>query len=457
MSAILTFLGAAGTVTGSKTLLEHDRRRALVDCGLYQGERQWRRLNWERFPVAASSLEDVVITHTHLDHCGYLPALVRQGFAGPVWCSSGSAALVPIVLRDSAHLLEAEAEYARMSGYSRHDPPLPLYTAADAERAISALTVTGYNSPTTLDSGGELTLVRAGHVLGSSSALLEVGDTSVLFSGDLGRPHHPLLRARPRPPAARHVVLEATYGDRTHPAGDPDHHEMAACIRRTVERGGSVLIPAFAVDRTELVLEALGRLRSHGLIPDVPIHVDSPMALKVLEVYRSSAAAGELVEDIETTLDSLPHWKVAWTADESRALNRPRTPSIIVSASGMADGGRVVHHLSSMLPNPRHTVLLTGYQATGTRGRALAEGAREVKISGMYVPVRAEVALDGGFSVHADADELLDWLHELPDEPQSVFINHAEPQAAEALAERVRTETAAIAVVPRLGERVRID
>lgn len=457
MSAILTFLGAAGTVTGSKTLVEHDRRRALVDCGLYQGERQWRRLNWERLPVPASSIEDAVITHTHLDHCGYLPALVRQGFAGPAWCSSGSAALVPIVLRDSAHLLEAEAEYARTSGYSRHDPPLPLYTAGDAERAIAMLRARPYDSPTPLDFGGELTLVRAGHVLGSSSALLKVGDTSVLFSGDLGRPHHPLLRPRPRPPAARHVVLEATYGDRTHPDADPEHHEMAACIRRTIERGGSVLIPAFAVDRTELVLEALGRLRSHGLIPDVPIHVDSPMALKVLEVYRSSAAAGELVEDIESTLDSLPHWQVARTADESQALNRPHTPCIIVSASGMASGGRVVHHLSSMLPDPRHTVLLTGYQAAGTRGRALAEGARAVKISGLYIPVRAEVALDEGFSVHADADELLAWLHELPDEPESVFINHAEPRAAQALAERVRSETAAIAVVPRLGERVRIE
>ncbi|GGB76878.1 beta-Casp domain-containing protein [Knoellia flava TL1] len=457
MSAVLTFLGAAGTVTGSKTLVEHDRRRALVDCGLYQGERQWRRLNWEPFRVPASSIEDVVLTHTHLDHCGYLPALVRQGFAGPAWCSRASAALVPIVLRDSAHLLENEAEWARTSGYSRHDPPLPLYTANDAERAIESLEVTAYDRPTALRSGGELTLVRAGHVLGSASALLEVGGTSVLFSGDLGRPHHPLLRPRAAPPAARHVVVEATYGDRTHPGDDPDHHEMAATIRRTVERGGSVLVPAFAVDRTELVLEALGRLRSEGLIPDVPIHLDSPMALKVLEVYRSSVAEGELAEDIETTLRALPRWQLALTADESRALNRPRSPSIIVSASGMANGGRVVHHLAGMLPDPRHTVLLTGYQAVGTRGRALADGAHEVKIAGSYVPVRAEIAHDEGFSVHADADELLGWLHELPRPPESVFVTHGEPSSAQALAERIRSELDAAVIVPRLGERVRVD
>ncbi|HET8600556.1 MAG TPA: MBL fold metallo-hydrolase [Segeticoccus sp.] len=456
MSVILTFMGAAGTVTGSKTLVEHDRRRALIDCGLYQGERHWRRLNWERFPIAASTIEDVIVTHTHLDHCGYLPALVRLGFVGPTWCTPGSAALVPIVLRDSAHLLEAEAEYARTSGYSRHDPPLPLYTAADADRAISALRATAYDTQTILDFGGQLTLVRAGHVLGSSSALLEMADTSVLFSGGLGRPHHPLLRPRPRPPAARHVVLEATYGDRMHPPADLEHDEMAACIRRTVERGGSVLIPAFAVDRTELVLEALGRLRARRQIPDVPIHLDSPMAMQVLEVYRSPVADGELVEDGEAVLDSMPRWQLARTADESRALDRSHTPRIIVSASGMADGGRVVHHLRSMLPDPCNTVLLTGYQASGTRGRALKEGAREVKISGTYVAVRAEVACDEGFSVHADADELVGWLHELPDEPQTVFINHAEPHAAESLAERVRKETSAIAVIPRLGERVRV-
>ncbi len=456
MSAVLTFLGAAGTVTGSKTVVEHDRRRALVDCGLYQGERQWRRLNWEPFRVPASSIEDVVLTHTHLDHCGYLPALVRQGFAGPTWCSRATASLAPIVLRDSAHLLEAEAEYARTSGYSRHDPPLPLYTGADAERAISSLAVTAYDSPTRLRSGGLLTLVRAGHVLGSASALLDVGDTTVLFSGDLGRPNHPLLKPRAAPPAARHVVVESTYGDRTHPLPDPDHLEMAATIRRTVERGGSVLVPAFAVDRTELVLEALGRMLARGLIPDVPIHLDSPMALKVLEVYRSAAADGELAEDMETTLASLPRWQLALTADESRALNRPRTPSIIVSASGMANGGRVVHHLAGMLPDRRHTVLLTGYQAVGTRGRALADGAHEVKIAGTYVPVRAEIAHDEGFSVHADADELLAWLHELPQDPETVFVTHGEPRSAEALADRIRDELSSAVVVPRLGERVRV-
>ncbi len=457
MSVVLMFLGAVGTVTGSRTLVDHDRRRTLVDCGLYQGERQWRRRNWQPLPIDAASIDEVVITHTHLDHCGFLPALLRQGFAGEAWCSAGSAALIPIILRDSAHLFEREAQYAGNSGYSRHTPPLPLYTSADAEHAIFSLRSVDFDRSTRLPSGAGLTLVRAGHVLGAASALVQVGGTSVLFSGDLGRPHHPLLRPRARPPAAEHVVLESTYGDRTHPTGDTDHHEMAACICRTVERGGSVLIPAFAVDRTELVLAALATLRREALIPDVPIHVDSPMALQVLEVYRGPTAAGELRDDAADTLDGMPAWRVARSAEESRSLNHPRTPCIIVSASGMANGGRVVHHLRAMLPDRRHSVLLTGYQAVGTRGRQLADGATEIKIAGSYVRVRAQITVDEGFSVHADANELVAWVEELPRQPASIFINHGEPEAAQALADRLRGVTSAVVVVPRLGERVGVS
>ena len=457
MVATLRFLGAAGTVTGSKFLLEHDGRRTLVDCGLYQGERAWRRLNWQPLPVDETSISDVVLTHAHLDHCGHLPALVREGFTGPTWCTPGTAALAAIVLRDSAYLQEEDAENARLWGFSRHDPPRPLYNAADAETAITSFTPTDYHQDCALDSGAALSLSRAGHILGSASALLTVGADTVLFSGDLGRTGHPLLLAREAPPAARTVVIESTYGDRAHPVdGSPAHEILADAIRRTLQRGGSVLIPAFAVDRTELVLHALSMLSAGGDIPAVPVYVDSPMALAALDVYRSPSVRQDLRPDLPARLVDLPDLHTAHSAQASMQLNEPMRPSIIISASGMATGGRVVHHLMHLLPDPRNMVVLTGYQAVGTRGRQLAEGATELKMFGRYVPVHAEVVVDPGFSVHADATELLSWLRALPEPPETVYVVHGEPQSARLLAARVRAETGWCAVVPTLGERVRV-
>jgi len=455
MVATLTFLGAAGTVTGSKFLLEHDRHRTMVDCGLYQGERAWRRLNWEALPVSGSSISDVVLTHAHLDHCGHLPALVREGFTGPTWCTQGTAALAAIVLRDSAYLQQEDAEHARLWGFSRHDPPRPLYDAADAEKAIASFKPVDYHQDCALHSGAQLSLSRAGHILGSASALVTIGAGTVLFSGDLGRTRHPLLLAREAPPAARTVVIESTYGDRDHPVdGALTHETLADAVRRTVKRGGSVLIPAFAVDRTELVLHALSELAAAGEIPSIPVYVDSPMALAALDVYRSHPARQDLRPDLPARLVDLPNLHTAHSAQESTQLNEPRTPSIIISASGMATGGRVVHHLMHLLPDARHTVILTGYQAVGTRGRQLAEGATELKMFGRYVPVRAEVVTDQGFSVHADGTELLAWLRELPAAPETVYIVHGEPGSARALAATVRAETGWGTVVPELGERV---
>lgn len=458
MVATLTFLGAAGTVTGSKFLLEHERRATMVDCGLYQGERAWRRLNWEALPVSGSSISDVVLTHAHLDHCGHLPALVREGFTGPTWCTQGTAALAAIVLRDSAYLQQEDAEHARLWGFSRHDPPRPLYDAADAEKAIASFKPVDYHQDCALHSGAHVSLSRAGHILGSASALVTIGAGTVLFSGDLGRTRHPLLLAREAPPAARTVVVESTYGDRDHPVdGATSHEVLADAVRRTVQRGGSVLIPAFAVDRTELVLHALSKLAAAGEIPSIPVYVDSPMALAALDVYRSQPARQDLRPDLPARLVDLPNLHTAHSAQESMQLNEPRTPSVIISASGMATGGRVVHHLMHLLPDPRHTVILTGYQAVGTRGRQLAEGATEVKMFGRYVPVRAEVVFDHGFSVHADATELLTWLQALPAAPETVYIVHGEPASARSLAARVRAETGWCTVVPELGERVRVD
>lgn len=456
--ANLSFHGAAGSVTGSRFLLDLPDRRVLVDCGLFQGLRELRRLNWEPFPVPPATIDDVVLTHCHLDHTGYLPALVRDGFAGPVHLTPATAQLAEIVLRDSAHLAERDAEYAREGGWSRHDPPLPLYTSADVEATLPRLRPVAFGSPTALGPGARFTLSRAGHVLGSASVLIETDGVSVLFSGDLGRPAHPVIRPRDTPPAARTVVIESTYGARTHPAPtDPAHEEFADAIRRTVARGGSVLVPAFAVDRTALVLQALARMTAEGRIPRVPVYVDSPMALAVLEVYGNAALRGELLAGAHPERVDLPLLHLARTPEESMALNNPRVPSVIISASGMASGGRVVHHLRHLVPDRRNTVVLTGYQAAGTRGRALLDGAAELKMHGRYVPVRAEVVSDTAFSVHADADEILSWLGAVPEPPVMVYVVHGEPESSAALAARVRAELGWRAVVPRRGERVRLE
>lgn len=452
MTTTLTFLGGVGTVTGSSFLVGGAAGDLLVDCGLYQGERHWRRRNWDRDLRAPENLCDVVVTHAHLDHCGYLPALVRQGYVGPIWATDSTARLAAIVLRDSAHLQEEEAIHAVTR--SRHDPPLPLYTAADAEAAIAQFQSQQYDTRFTVKSGGSVTLTRAGHILGSASALVEIEGSSVLFSGDLGRRSHPLLKPRSAPPQAQTVVIESTYGDRTHPHDDGSHAVLAQAIRRTIARGGSVVIPAFAVDRTELVLLALAHLSAAGEIPEVPIYVDSPMALRALDVYSRPEAAAELVGEGLGELGSLHDLRTARTAEQSKALNNPGRPCIIVSASGMATGGRVVHHLRQLLPQAQNCVVLTGYQAVGTRGRDLVEGARQIKMLGEYVRVRAEVVQDGGFSVHADRDELLAWLDEMPTPPECIYVVHGEPESSAALAHQIRGRFECPVVLPRLGEKV---
>lgn len=457
-AATLTFLGAAGTVTGSRTLLGLDGREVLVDAGLFQGEKRWRLRNWEPWPRDPTTLTDVVLTHAHLDHCGYLPVLVREGFHGRVWCTEGTRALVEIVLRDAAHLQEADAAYAARAGFSRHRPPLPLYTVADVERTLPLLTTVPFDEDVPVGDDLSVRMTRAGHILGAATVTLRWDGGSVVFSGDLGRAEHPVLRSRDVPPGAPFVVLESTYGDRDHPEPDgPPHEELADVVRRTVRRGGSVLIPAFAVDRTEVVLRALSDLWRDGRIPRVPVHVDSPMALAALDVYRDPRFRDELRPELrDGDLVQLPDLHEARSAAESIELNDPRSPCIVISASGMATGGRVLHHLRHMLPDRRHSVVLTGYQAVGTRGRDLAEGARLIKMHGRYVPVRAEVVLVEEFSVHADADELLGWVGALRPVPETVFVNHGEPEAAAALAARIDSELGIVAVAPRHGEVVSV-
>jgi metallo-beta-lactamase family protein len=450
----LTFLGAAGTVTGSKYLLTVGDRRVLVDAGVFQGEKSWRLRNWAEFPVDPASISDVVITHAHTDHIGYLPALVARGFGGAVRLTEGTARIGEIVLRDAGKLQEEAAEEARRGGWSRHEDPKPLFDVADVERTLPLFRTVPFEEDVDLGDGLVGRWTRAGHILGSASVRLEVDGSSVLFSGDLGRHDHPILKARGTPRGARYVVCESTYGDREHPEPGLEHDELARAVVRTVARGGLVVIPAFAVDRTQAVLKVLVTLMREGRIPEVPVVVDSPMALKVLDAYRDESL-GELRDDVDVDdFTGLPTLIEARSAQESRALNRRFDPMVIVASSGMAEGGRVLHHLARLLPDRRNTVVLTGFQAAGTRGRDLEEGASSVKINGHYIPVRAEIVRDREFSVHADASDLMDWLGSLDPRPETVFVTHGEPAAARTLAARIEDELDRTAVVPRYGEVV---
>lgn len=460
-TAVLQFLGGAGTVTGSRFLIEHGGARVLVDCGMFQGLKRDRLQNWEPFPVDPATIDAVVVTHAHIDHSGYLPALAKQGFSGRVMSSPRTAELCRILLPDAAHLQEEEARYANRKGYSRHRPALPLFTAEDAERALALFDPVAFDHRVEVVPGLDIRLLPAGHILGSASVHIELSGSSetrrLLVSGDLGRGDHPLLCDPADPPGADVVLIESTYGDRLHADREAEADLVAAAISETAARGGMTLIPAFAVDRTEVVLSLLDELAQAGRIPELPIFVDSPMAQRVLSVYRAAVDAGD--PDIGSAIGSTDYLRPEQvnecrTPDESKALADLTYPSIIISASGMATGGRVLHHLARLLPDNRNTVVLAGFQAAGTRGRSLADGARTVKLLGRHVPVRASVVAMQSLSVHADADDLVAWLASVEGPPETVFAVHGEPTAADALCDRIGRELDLAAVPPRQGERV---
>jgi metallo-beta-lactamase family protein len=455
---VLTFLGAAGTVTGSRFLVDAAASRVLVDVGLFQGTKELRLRNWQAFGVRPQTIDGVVLTHAHLDHTGWLPGLARDGFAGPVYATPSTIALTRIVLEDSARLQEEQAAHANRTGYSKHRPALPLYTTEDAARAIALLRPVPFGRCLEVAAGVRVELHPAGHILGSATVALDVDGTRLVISGDVGRPVHPLLRPPAPRPAADVLLCESTYGDRVHEPEERALQRLADTITRTARRGGVVVIPAFAVDRTEVVLHALGELRRDGVIPDLPVHVDSPMALAVLHVYRNAIARGDPELRLACDADLLAggHLHEAVTTAQSKALNGIRFPSIIISSSGMATGGRVLHHLAERLPDPRNAVVLVGFQAEGTRGRLLADGARTLKLLGRYVPVRAEVVVADAFSVHADCDELVEWLVAAP-APRTTFVVHGESSASAAFRDRIDEQLGWAAVVPSHGERVRLD
>jgi metallo-beta-lactamase family protein len=463
--ATLQFLGATGTVTGSRFLVRSGRATVLVDAGLFQGTKRERLANWEPFPVDPSTIDAVAITHAHIDHSGWLPGLVRDGFDGPIHATAATCDLCKILLPDAAHLQEEQARFANERGFSKHQPALALYTSDDAQAAIEQLVAVEFGEPIEIADGIVARFTPAGHILGSASVHLTItdddGTSTLLVSGDLGRGNHPLVPGPHVPPAADTVLVESTYGDSAHPDSADDIAEFAAVVTRTARRGGIVLIPAFAVDRTEVLLIELATLMSTGRIPALPVYVDSPMALRVLDVYRAAMrtadpnvahpappdVGGRDMFDPGAGLYECP------TVEDSKSLNELTSPAIIISASGMASGGRVLHHLARLLPDHRNSVVLCGFQAIGTRGRLLADGARSVKMLGRYVAVRAEVCVLRSMSVHADADGLVGWIDALPAPPDTIFVVHGEPAASGALADRL-VRGGHNAVLPTPLERV---
>ena len=402
---VLTFIGGAGTVTGSKTLLDTPGGRVLIDCGLFQGRKELRLANWDEFPVDPASIDAVLLTHAHIDHCGFLPRLVRMGFSGPVWCTSGTHKLASVVLPDSGHLHEEEAEYANRRGFSKHRPALPLYTEADARESLAQLQTVSFGDRVTVVPGVDATWRRAGHILGAASIDLDLTDADirVTFSGDLGRPSHPILLPPLRSGGADVVVVESTYGDEEHTQNDPEA-VIEQVVNDAAASGGVVVIPAFAVDRTEVVLWHLDRLVATGRIPDIPVFVDSPMASRALDLYREEVRlrSPEIRPELfGHELFASLHLTETRTTQESIDLNSRGGPMIIVSASGMATGGRVVHHLAQRLGDGRNTVMLVGFQAPGTRGDQLRGGATSLKMLGQYFSVRAAV-VTVPLSTHAD-------------------------------------------------------
>lgn len=454
----LSFHGGAGTVTGSRHLLDTGRRRVQVDAGLFQGLKELRKLNWREPPYAASSVDHLLLTHAHVDHSGFLPRFVKNGFRGPVHCTRATADLAKILLKDSARLQEQDARYANEKGFSKHSPALPLYTEEDADRALGLLVTHEKNEPVDLGEGVSFRFHEAGHILGSGFLSVAVdrkgGPARFTFSGDLGRYDMPLHLDPEPPPAADFLVVESTYGNRLHDH-DPLEAQLVQPLRDCFLRRGVALIPSFAVGRAQQVTLILRELMNDGKLPEVPIHVDSPMAVDATRLYTKYLDEhhldAELLEDGRSRLFPR-NVHLHSSVDESKELNRMDGPRIIISSSGMMSGGRILHHLKQRLPHRENLVLLVGYQAAGTRGRKLLEGHRSLRIHGRDWPVRCEFLSVSGLSAHADRDELLRWVGSAPEKPKAVFVVHGEPEAAQAFAFRLERDQGLKTIVPRLDD-----
>jgi len=450
MTATLRFLGATDTVTGSRYLVESGTTRILIDCGLFQGYKALRERNWAPFPVDPASIDAVVVTHAHLDHTGYLPALVRGGFRGPIHSTVGTAELSALILPDSGRLLEEQAGFAARRHSSRHVDPRPLYTEADAVAALDLFETHAFDDAFTKREVA-VSFLPAGHILGAAQVRLDVDGVRVHFTGDLGRPDDPLMLP-PRTLGATDVlVAESTYGDRIHPGEDPSL-ALAEIVSRVCGRGGVVLLPAFAIGRAELLLLHLSRLRASGRIPDVPVFLNSPMAVNGADIYARHPEEHRIEKD--EFLQMYAYARFVRSVDESKALNRRGGPAVIISASGMLEGGRILHHLTAYAPDPRNAIVLTGFQAGGTRGDALQRGERTLRIYGQDIRVLAEVHSLETLSAHADAGQILSWLKTAPEAPGRVLLTHGEPAASDALRQRIRRELGWNVRVPHMDETI---
>ena len=452
MSLSLSFLGAAGTVTGSKYLVENGDRRLLIDCGLFQGYKALRLRNWEHFAVQPRSLSAVLLTHAHLDHSGYLPLLVRQGFSGSVLCSEATVELCGLLLPDSGNLQEKEADFANRHGYSKHKPALPLYTEDDARRSLQRLKPQRFDQSLSVLADATAKFHRAGHILGAASIELNWNGTTVLFSGDLGR-YNDATMLDPEPiERADYLLVESTYGNRRHSNQNPQD-ALADVIGPTIHRGGTVIIPAFAVGRVQGLLFHLDALKTAGRLPKfLPIFLDSPMAIDASDIFCRHSQDYKLTDaQCKKTCADVRYVR---SSQESKDLTANPIPKVIISASGMATGGRVLHHLRHYAPDPKNAILFAGFQAGGTRGAAMVAGAETIKIFGEYVPIRAKVTNLEMLSAHADSEEIMRWLKTAKTPPKTVFVTHGEPAASDALRHRIEEELGWNCVVPDHGQQV---
>ena len=453
----IAFLGATETVTGSRFLITSDKSKILVDCGMFQGVKADRLKNWDPFPVEPDTIDAIVLSHAHLDHSGFLPVVVRDGFKGPIYSTYYTKMLTAVILRDSAHLQTEDAKYAAKKGYSKHAEPKALYGEEEVNKTLPLFSDVAYRTRTQLTEDTFVTFYPSGHILGSAFIELEVAGRKFLFTSDLGRNNHPILSNPDAAPTEGIdvVITESTYGDRKH---ETPEDLFADELNAAFKRGGTVLIPAFAVDRTEVILMKLRELIDTHQIPNVPIYVDSPMALTALDYYREAitSESHEIRENIHNQFHDQDPFDPGTlyqmrTTEESIKINDVQGNAIIISASGMATGGRVVHHLHQLLPDPKNTIMLVGFQAAGTRGRSLEEGQKQLKMYGQWIPVNAHIAKVGSFSVHADATELVDWLKPIP-RPQQVFVVHGEPDGQRGLKERLENQLNWYVTIPKSGQ-----
>ncbi len=445
----LTFLGAVGTVTGSKYLLETSTKRLMVDCGLFQGLKLLRLRNWAPFPIDPATVDAVILTHAHLDHSGYLPLLAKLGFKGAIHCSEATRDLCRILLLDSAHIQEKDAEFHNRHKTSKHEPALPLYTVEDVMVVMKQFKTHAFKEPFALGDGVQALFRHAGHILGAATLEIQADDKTIVFSGDLGRPNDPVMWPPAPVPEADYLLIESTYGNRIHDSADTEER-LAEIITRTAKRGGKIIIPSFAVGRAQSLLYILAKLKAAHQIPNLPIYLDSPMAIEASEMihrfphdHRLSPEQCKAMDHVATYTSSV---------DESKAIASYHGPMVILSASGMATGGRILHHLMQYLPDRRNTIVLAGFQAEGTRGRSLQDGQKFLKIFGKLIDVHAEIETIHALSAHADSHEILDWLKQFVRAPKHVFVTHGEDDAAAALAERIQRELGWECSVPQMNE-----